>query len=164
MSIYVGYCPEISYADYFRAYTVMEYLPSILQSCHATLILPPSRLISTENFPQRGNALNMFLVTIGCTSNCSLCHIIFVFLIVELRSESSAFSCSSRWIVITVSMGQGQDTLDILLHHLRSIYLLMSNYKFKQPFEPPVEACTSFYAGILAQKATRLGRSFDPGW
>jgi hypothetical protein len=29
-----------------------------------------------------------------------------------------------------------------------------AGYKFSQPFEPPVEACTSFYIGILAQKAT----------
>jgi hypothetical protein len=31
-------------------------------------------------------------------------------------------------------------------------------------FEPPVEARTSFYVGILAQKATWLGRLLDPGW
>ncbi len=43
-----------------------------------------------------------------------------------------------------------------------SIYHL--RYKFSQPFEPPVEACTSFYLGILAQKATRLGRFLDPRW
>jgi hypothetical protein len=36
----------------------------------------------------------MFLVTIGCASDCSLCHIVFIFLIVQLRSESSAFSRS----------------------------------------------------------------------
>jgi hypothetical protein len=27
-------------------------------------------------------------------------------------------------------------------------------YEFKQPFESPIEACTSFYIGILAQKVT----------
>ncbi len=133
MSIYVGYCPAISYADYFRAYTVMEYLQPIQQSYHATWILPPSRLISTKNLLQRGNAINMFLVTIGCASDCSLCHIIFAFLIVQLRSESSAFSCFLCWIVSTILMGQRQDILDMLLHHLRSIYLLMSNYYHHQP-------------------------------
>jgi hypothetical protein len=34
----------------------------------------------------------------------------------------------------------------------------------KQSFEPLVEACTSFNVGILAQKATWLGRLLDPGW
>jgi hypothetical protein len=37
-------------------------------------------------------------------------------------------------------------------------------YKFSHPFEPPIKACTSFYVGVLAQKATRLGRFLDPGW
>ena len=37
-------------------------------------------------------------------------------------------------------------------------------YKFSHPFEPPVEAYTSFYVGILTQKATQLGRLLDPGW
>ncbi len=39
-------------------------------------------------------------------------------------------------------------------------------YEFSHPFEPPVEACTSFYfyIGSLALKATRLGRLLDPGW
>jgi hypothetical protein len=37
-------------------------------------------------------------------------------------------------------------------------------YEFKQAFEPPKEACTSFYVGILAQKATLVGRLLDPGW
>jgi hypothetical protein len=36
--------------------------------------------------------------------------------------------------------------------------LYVETYEFSHPFEPPVEACTSFYIGILAQKATRLGR------
>jgi hypothetical protein len=36
-------------------------------------------------------------------------------------------------------------------------------YESKQPFEPPIEVCTSFYVGKLAQKATRLGRLLDPG-
>ncbi len=31
-------------------------------------------------------------------------------------------------------------------------------YEFKEPFEPLIEACTSFYVGIMAQKATQLGR------
>jgi hypothetical protein len=37
-------------------------------------------------------------------------------------------------------------------------------YEFSHPFEPPVEACTSFYVGILSQKATQLGKLLDPGW
>ncbi len=37
-------------------------------------------------------------------------------------------------------------------------------YEFSHPFEHPVEAGTSFYVRILAQKATRLGRLLDPGW
>jgi hypothetical protein len=40
----------------------------------------------------------------------------------------------------------------------------LSMYEFTHPFEPPVETYTSFYVGILAQKATRLGRLLDPGW
>ncbi len=35
--------------------------------------------------------------------------------------------------------------------------------EFSLPFEPPVEACTSIFVGILALKATRLGRLLDPG-
>jgi hypothetical protein len=42
--------------------------------------------------------------------------------------------------------------------------LCISAYKFSHPFEPPVEASTSFYVGVLAQKATWLGRFLDPGW
>ncbi len=38
------------------------------------------------------------------------------------------------------------------------------DYEFSHPFERPVEAGNSFYVGILAQKATRLGRLLDPGW
>ncbi len=45
--------------------------------------------------------------------------------------------------------------------HNFSIYL---DYEFSHPFEPPIEAGTSFYVGILAQKAIRLGRLLDPGW
>ncbi len=37
-------------------------------------------------------------------------------------------------------------------------------YEFSQLFEPPVEACTSVYVGILAQKANQLGSLLDPGW
>jgi hypothetical protein len=36
-------------------------------------------------------------------------------------------------------------------------------YVFSQPFEPPVVAFTSFYVGILTQKATWLGRLLDFG-
>jgi hypothetical protein len=43
-------------------------------------------------------------------------------------------------------------------------YFLNHEYMFKQPFEPPIEARTSFYVGILDQKATRLGRLLDSGW
>jgi hypothetical protein len=32
------------------------------------------------------------------------------------------------------------------------------------PFEPPIEACTSFYVEILAQKVTWFGRLLDLGW
>jgi hypothetical protein len=37
-------------------------------------------------------------------------------------------------------------------------------YEFKQPFESPVKTCTSFYIGILAQKAISLGRLLAPRW
>jgi hypothetical protein len=40
----------------------------------------------------------------------------------------------------------------------------MEEYEFKQLFEPPIDACNSFYIEIQAQKATRLGRLLDPGW
>ncbi len=49
----------------------------------------------------------------------------------------------------------------------RAINLLLATTftsLLKQPFEPPVEACTSFNVGILAQKAPWLGRLLDPGW
>jgi hypothetical protein len=39
-----------------------------------------------------------------------------------------------------------------------------TTYEFSHLFEPPVEASTSFHVGILAQKATCLGRLLDPGW
>jgi hypothetical protein len=40
----------------------------------------------------------------------------------------------------------------------------LNSYEFSHPFEPPIEACTSFYVEVLAQKDTRLGRLLDPGW
>ncbi len=47
----------------------------------------------------------------------------------------------------------------------RIVFLfIFYNYEFSHPFESPVEAGTSFYIGILAQKATRLGRLLDSGW
>ncbi len=60
-------------------------------------------------------------------------------------------------------------TLNDLACHIRSAHISWFLnpglwYKFSHPFEPPVEACTSFYVGILAQKATRLGSLLDPGW
>ena len=46
----------------------------------------------------------------------------------------------------------------------RDFWEVTKGYEFSHPFEPPVEACTSFYVGVLAQKDTRLGRLLDPGW
>jgi hypothetical protein len=34
-------------------------------------------------------------------------------------------------------------------------------YEFSHPFEPPIEAYTSLYVRISAQKATRLGRLLE---